>query len=245
VREFAVGAHSIAPSNNGCQILTGCPDLNVWLTQNCGRSDGTASAFRDISPTDPNPRFIAPYTVDGAKGDHWVIAGQYIWTNAKGFLIQTAAEWKLAYDNGVGRSTTALASRNDVVWSAWGGPCNNDGFARGISTNVGGTFHQVSLPVSVPNRYIDGIAIDALDSSGQMAYVAFNGFSRRWTEGPRRGHRPPVQDDRRRRHLDRRQWQSAGCPLDGDYRARIQHRRRLRSGRAGLVQWRRYLVSAG
>jgi photosystem II stability/assembly factor-like uncharacterized protein len=181
------GVKIIVDPNNGCKILTGYPDLNVWLTENCGRTDGTVSAFRDVSPTDPNPRFIAPYAVDGVKSDHWVIAGQYIWTNAKGFKIQTAAEWKLAYDNGVGRATTALASRNDVVWSAWCGPCNNDGFARGISTNAGGTYRQVSLPDSVPNRYIDSIAIDAADASGRTAYVAFNGFSRRWTEGPGAG----------------------------------------------------------
>jgi photosystem II stability/assembly factor-like uncharacterized protein len=59
--------------------------------------------------------------------------------------------------------------------------------ARGISTNIGGAFHQVSLPAAVPNRYIDGIAIDAADASGRTAYVAFNGFSRRWTEGPGAG----------------------------------------------------------
>jgi len=181
------GVRIIVDPTNGCKILTGYPDLNVWLTENCGRSDGSASAFRDISPTDPNPRFIAPYAVDGSNAKHWVIAGEYIWTNAKGFEIQTAAEWKLAYDNGAGHATTALASRNDIIWSAWCGPCNNDGFARGISTNAGGTFHQVSLPASVPNRYIDAIAIDASDVSGGTVYVAFNGFSRRWTEGPGAG----------------------------------------------------------
>ena len=181
------GVKIIVDPNNGCRILTGYPDLNVWLTENCGRSDGTVSAFRDVSPADPNPRFIAPYAVDGSNGNHWLIAGQYIWTNAKGFAIQTASEWKLAYDNGTGHATTALASRNDVIWSAWCGPCNTNGFARGISTNAGGAFRQLSLPASVPNRYIESIAIDSSDASGRSAYVAFNGFSRRWTEGPGAG----------------------------------------------------------
>jgi hypothetical protein len=181
------GVKIIVDPNNGCRILTGYPGLNVWLTENCGRSDGITSAFRDVSPADPNPRFIAPYAVDGSNGNRWVIAGQYIWTNAKGFTIQTASEWELAYDNGTGHATTALASRDGVIWSAWCGPCNNDGFARGISTNVGGTFRQVSLPALVPNRYIDGIAIDSSDASGRTAYVALNGFSRRWTEGPGAG----------------------------------------------------------
>ena len=181
------GVKIIVDPNDGCKILTGYVDLNIWLTENCGRSDGTTSAFRDITPADPHPRFIAPYAADGANFNHWVVGGQYLWTNAKGFAIQSASEWTLAYDNGAGHSTTAIASRNDVIWSAWCGPCNNVGFTRGISTNAGGTFHQVALPASVPNRYIDSIAVDGSDSSGRTVYVAFNGFSRRWTEGPGAG----------------------------------------------------------
>ena len=182
------GVKMIVDPANGCRILTGYPDLNVWLTENCGRSDGTTSAFRDVSPVDPNPRFIAPYAADGLNRDHWVIAGQYVWTNAKGFAIQTASEWNLAYDNGAGHATTALASRNDVIWSAWCGPCNNIGFARGISTNVGGSFRQLALPAALPNRYIEGLAIDAADPTGKTVYIAFSGFSRKWTEGPGAGY---------------------------------------------------------
>ena len=39
----------------------------------------------------------------------------------------------------------------------------------------------------MPNRYISAIAIDAADASGNTAYLGFNGFSRRWTEGPGAG----------------------------------------------------------
>ncbi len=182
------GVKIIVDPDNGCNVLTGYVDLNVWLTQNCGRSDGTTSAFRDISPGDPNPRFIAPYTADTANKDHWVVGGEYLWTNHAGFAIQTAAGWTRAFDQGSGHKTTVIASQNDVVWSAWCGPCNNSGFTRGISTNVGGNYHQLALPATVPNRYIEGIAIDPADATGRTAYVGFNGFSRRWTEGPGAGY---------------------------------------------------------
>ncbi len=43
----------------------------------------------------------------------------------------------------------------------------------------------MSLPAAVPNRYIGGIGIDPGDP--QHAYLAMNGFSRRFTEGPGAG----------------------------------------------------------
>ena len=182
------GVKIIVDPDNGCNILTGYVDLAVYLTQSCGRSDGTTTAFRDISPADPNPRFIAPYTVDTANKDHWVIAGEYLWTNHAGFAIQTAAGWTQAFDNGTGHATTTIASRNDVVWSAWCGPCNNNGFTRGISTNAGGAFRQLALPANLPNRYVEGLAVDPADPSGRTAYVGLSGFSRKWTEGPGAGY---------------------------------------------------------
>ena len=181
------GVKIIVDPDNGCNILTGYVDLNIWLTQNCGRSDGTTSAFRDITPGDPSPRFIAPYAADTANKDHWVVGGRYLWTNRVGFAIQTSAGWTQAFDNGAGHATTSIASHNDVIWSAWCGPCNNVGFARGVSTNAGGTFRQLALPADVPNRYIEGIAVDPSDASGRTAYLGFSGFSRKWTEGPGAG----------------------------------------------------------
>jgi len=65
--------------------------------------------------------------------------------------------------------------------------CGHDGFARGISTNAGGAWTQLALPDALPRRYISGLAIDPADASGRTAYVAFNGFSRTWIEGPGAG----------------------------------------------------------
>ena len=43
----------------------------------------------------------------------------------------------------------------------------------------------MTLPAGVPNRYIGGIGIDPADP--QHAYLAMNGFSRRFPEGPGAG----------------------------------------------------------
>jgi photosystem II stability/assembly factor-like uncharacterized protein len=52
-------------------------------------------------------------------------------------------------------------------------------------TRPGGTWHQLSLDASFPNRFVQGVAIDPTDTS--HAYAAINGFSRRFTEGPGAG----------------------------------------------------------
>jgi hypothetical protein len=178
------GGDILVDPDDGCKILDEYVYLDLWLTTNCGRSDGTTHAIIDVAPGDPNPRFIAPFRADGTNKDHWVAGGQYIWTYANGFALQSGSEWAQVFNQGTGHSTTAISSRNDVIWTAWCGPCNNAGFARGISTNAGGTWHQVSLPSNVPNRYIASVAVDPADASGNTVYVGFNGFSRRWTEGP-------------------------------------------------------------
>ena len=181
------GGDVIVDPDDGCKIVDEYVFLDLWVTTNCGRSDGTTRAIIDVAPADPNPLFIAPFRADSSNKSHWVAGGQYIWTYDKGFAIQSGTEWLRAFDQGLGRSTTTLQSQNDVVWSAWCGPCNNNGFARGISTNANGAWHQVALPAAFPNRYISGIAIEPSDASGRTVYVGLNGFSRRFTEGPGAG----------------------------------------------------------
>lgn len=178
------GGDIIVDPDDGCKILDEYVFLDLWVTTNCGRSDGTTRVIRDVAPADPNPRFIAPFRADSTNKNHWVAGGQYIWTYDQGFAIQSGSDWKSVFNQGSGHATTTLASTNDVVWSAWCGPCNNNGFARGVSTNAGGAWQQLTLPADFPNRYIAGIAIEPSDASGRTAYAGFNGFSRRWTEGP-------------------------------------------------------------
>jgi len=178
------GGDIIVDPDDGCRILDEYVYLTLWLTENCGRTDGSVRAIRDVSVADPSPRFTAPFRADSADKNVWIAGGRYLWKNDKGFAIKSGSEWKPLFDNGSGHSTTAIAVRNGVVYSAWCGPCNNTGFARGVSANTGGTFHHLALPAAIPNRYISAVAIDPADSSGNTAYLGFNGFSRRWTEGP-------------------------------------------------------------
>lgn len=176
----------------GCNIVAEYVYLSMAVTNNCGRSTGDPNesprVIRDIAPSDPSPRFIAPFDDDATNADHWIAGGRYVWTQDQGYAIQDGSVWKNVFDNGSGHSTTALALQSGVGWTAWCGPCNNSGFARGVSTNVGGTWHQVSLPTDVPNRYISSIAVDPKDGSGKTVYLAFNGFSRKFTEGPGAGY---------------------------------------------------------
>jgi photosystem II stability/assembly factor-like uncharacterized protein len=181
------GGDTHVDPDDGCKILQEYVFMALQVTTNCARSDGTVRSVLDIDPGDPNPRFIAPFEADTVKPDHWVAGGQYVWLNTRGFAIQSGSQWTPVFNNGSGHQTTVVASQNDVVWTAWCGPCNPQGFARGISTNHGGSWRQRSLPPGFPARYISGLAIDPADPSGGTVYIGFNGFSRRWVEGPGAG----------------------------------------------------------
>ncbi|MCU1623553.1 MAG: hypothetical protein JWL79_2398 [Frankiales bacterium] len=170
-----------------CNIVAEYVYLSMSVTNNCGRSDGTTSAIRNIDPGDPGARFIAPFTADSANPDSWLAGGEFVWTQSKGYNIQNGQDWTKQFDVGAGHSITATALQNGVGWVTWCGPCNNAGFTRGVATNVGGTWHQVSLPTNVPNRYLAGVTIDPADATGKTAYLVVNGFSRQFTEGPGTG----------------------------------------------------------
>jgi hypothetical protein len=182
------GGDSIVDPDNGCNILDEYVYLTLWVTRNCGRTDGSVSAVKDVSIPDPFPRFTAPFRADGSNKDHWVAGGQYVWTYDKGFQITDGLDWVSQFDTGAGHSITGLSSNHDVVWAGWCGGCNpGSSFGRGIVTNYGGSYHQVTLPAAMPNRYISNVVVDPNDADGSTAYVVFNGFSRRWTEGPGAG----------------------------------------------------------
>jgi hypothetical protein len=170
----------------GCNIVAEYVFLSMSVTNNCGRSDGTTPAIRDIDPGDPGARFIAPFTDDATNPDHWLAGGRYVWTQDDGYAIADGSAWANRFDTGEGHSITATALQNGVGWVTWCGPCNNAGFTRGIATNYGGTWHQVDV-TGIPNRFLAGVTIDPADLSGKTAYAVVNGFNRRFTEGPGAG----------------------------------------------------------
>ena len=192
------GGDEIVNPANGCQTVGEYTDLTPSVTNNCGytaNSDGTPSGITGIYPNDPNPRFIAPLATDINDPNYWVAGGEYVWGNSKTWQSTSGSDWQQLADSGAGHSITAIASQADaartqhVIWAAWCGSCNpGASFGRGIITNYGGTWHQVSLPATFPNRYIADVTIDPADHTGATVYATISGFSRHWNEGPGAGY---------------------------------------------------------
>ena len=186
------GGDQIVNPANGCQTVGEYTDLTPSVTNNCGytaNSDGTPSAITNITPSDPLPRFIAPLAADSADPGYWVAGGEYVWANTKTWQSTSGADWQQLADSGAGHSITAIASQHHVIWAGWCGDCNpGSSFGRGILTNYGGSWHQISLPAAFPNRYIADVTIDPGDSTGATAYATLSGFSRHWNEGPGAGY---------------------------------------------------------
>jgi hypothetical protein len=195
------GGDTYVDPSNGDRAVVEYVGLDMALTTNGGRSSGApgSNAFREISPAcgaftytpspcDPNPRFIAPFEADQVNPSHWYAGGQFLWDNHnKGWDTScgaTSCDWTIAGDTGAGHSITQISAANGTWYAGWCGPCNSGGFARGILTNYGGTVHQLNMPVppasgNLPNRFIQGLFVDPANAA--HVYVAFNGFSRRWT----------------------------------------------------------------
>ena len=92
------------------------------------------------------------------------------------------------YDTGDGHQVTALAVNGRTMYAAWCGPCNpgtGAPFARGLATNAGGTWHELSTG-QLPNRYITSIATDPADPN--HVYLSFGSYSRRWIPTAGYGH---------------------------------------------------------
>lgn len=203
------GGDTLVDPNNGDRAVVEYTDLDMALTTNGGRSDGSTVAFIEMtpscfaftytpSPCDPNPRFIAPFRADVQSIDHWVSGGQYVWDNqGKGWDTRcsaSACDWKIAYNTGSGNSTTAIAVNGAVTYAGWCGPtgCNplvssttGQGFRRGIATNFSGTWKELSMS-SLPLRYVNGLTVDP--NNAAHVYAVFGGFSRHWVPNAGVGH---------------------------------------------------------
>ncbi|TKA04683.1 beta propeller repeat protein [Actinacidiphila oryziradicis] len=192
------GGDTLTDPANGCNIAEEYVYLAVQVTQNCAVNDGSwindASKITSysVAPADNatgEARFIAPLAADQKNSSTWIAGGRHVWVQTHGYAIRSSDEWTSVYDLGAGHTATAVASSGGKVYAAWCGPCNNQGFTRGIAVgNADGTgWHDITLPATgtVPNRYLSGFAIDP--SNANHVYLTVNGFSRLWTEGPGAG----------------------------------------------------------
>ncbi|HEU5421679.1 MAG TPA: hypothetical protein VFV41_28635 [Streptosporangiaceae bacterium] len=144
------------------------------------------------SDCDPSARFVTPLTMDQQDVNVWLTGGRYVWVSKDGWSTscnQAACSWAPVFDTGANNAVTALSSANGgkIIYAAWvgGGGNPGPGFASGIATNYGGTWHQVST-AGLPNRYISGVTADPANPA--HAYAIFNGYSRRWVPGGGVGH---------------------------------------------------------
>ncbi|MGF1425760.1 glycosyl hydrolase [Kitasatospora sp. LaBMicrA B282] len=185
------GGMTLVDPKNGCNEAQEYVYLEINVTQDCAVNNGLgAPTTYNVPPPDnagSNARFIAPFTADLQNPNLWVAGGENVWVQPQGFAIRSSSTWKSAYDLGTGRVATAVASSGGKVYAAWCGPCNPQGFARGVAVgNADGTgWQQLTLPAGVPNRYLSDLVIDPKDSS--HVYLTVSGFSRNWNEGPGAG----------------------------------------------------------
>jgi len=190
------GGDTIVNPSNGDQAVEEYVFLAMIMTRDAGTRD-----FVDISPScttlfkapitgcDPGARFIAPIEKDVNNPRHWLAGGQFVWDDTKAWntVCDTAADcdWQRVYDTGTGHSVTALAANGGTSYAAWCGPCNPEGFTRGLATNSGGTWHEVSL-AGVGQRYITSMRVDPEDPA--HVFLSLGSYSRRWIPTAGVGH---------------------------------------------------------
>ncbi|MFC1402098.1 glycosyl hydrolase [Streptacidiphilus sp. N1-5] len=187
------GGMTLNDPANGCNIAQEYVYLEINVTQNCAANNGLgAPTTYNVPPPDnatSNARFIAPFTSDLKTPSTWVAGGENVWVQTQGFAIHSSSAWTGVFDLGAGHVATAVAASGGKIYAAWCGPCNSQGFTRGIAVgNADGTgWQQITLPAtgSVPNRYLSSLAVDPNDNN--HVYLAVNGFSRSWNEGPGAG----------------------------------------------------------
>jgi photosystem II stability/assembly factor-like uncharacterized protein len=141
---------------------------------------------------DPGMRFVTPLVPDQQNVNTWVTGGQDVWVSNSGWNTSCqrgTCTWKNVYELAPGDAATALASTGSgsVIYAGWvaGGGNPGPAFGRGIATNYGGHWHQLSM-AGLPNRYVAGVTVDPANPG--HAYAVFNGFSRRWIPGGGVGH---------------------------------------------------------
>ncbi len=209
------GGDGAADPRQGCNQLQEYTNLAVKITNNCALNPGAHSEAEatsySLDPGDPSPRFIAPISLDSGNPDHFIFGGEFVYTGMKGWTAtRSAADLTKAFDLGAGHSATAVSMHNGVSYVSWCGPCNNAGFARGIATNAGGTWHQLTLAVELPEPVRPGPG-DRPDQH-HARVCRDQRLLAQVHRGTRRRRRPPLRDDGRGRHVDRHERQPPRCP---------------------------------
>jgi hypothetical protein len=189
------GTDTIVDPSNGDRAVVGYVYMDWYKTTDAGVNETEISpscitATDPPADCDPNPRFISPIEKDVTNPAHWVTGGQYVWDDTKAWDTvcngTDGCDWKRVYDLGDGNQTTALAANGQTTYAAWcGGGCNPTTFSRGLATNYGGSWHQLSL-AGVPDRYITSISVSRDDPA--HVFISVGSYSRRWIPTAGYGH---------------------------------------------------------
>jgi hypothetical protein len=194
------GGDVLVDPNDGCNIVQEYVYLTMEVTKTCANPDDpaafldlTKSTTIDISPPDINAQFIAPFTANDKNVNQWLAAGNSLWYQDRGFDITSGSQWTRVKTLAAGNQTfTAVAYSGNKALATWCGPCSNSTaapYTRGatVGTFAGGawTWKDVAFGADFPNRTLLGAAINPND--GNDMFIAVNGFSRRFSEGPGAG----------------------------------------------------------
>ncbi|HWG73139.1 MAG TPA: hypothetical protein VG184_03680 [Acidimicrobiales bacterium] len=201
------GGYTIVDPRNSSDVITEYTGLTALKS-----TDGGAN-WHFIAPSDPDPRFIAPITMDRTNPNHLLAGGAFVWSSDAGITGTTAntgaaTDWKPIFDvrTAVGGNAASTVTAVDgvtiggveYVAAAWCGPCNpsfstGTGFGSGIVmlNNSGGTWHATSVCTGVSSACASSGLPDRYISGVRIdtanpshAYVALSGFSREWMVGP-------------------------------------------------------------
>ncbi|MEU1275948.1 hypothetical protein [Streptomyces sp. NPDC005799] len=191
------GGYVVVDPHNADRAVNEYVDLDMELTTNGGRSEGTTPSYTNISPAcswnadlpgcDPGPEFIAPYTSDVGDLNHWVAGGRYVWDNGgKGWDTRCTAascDWRNVHDTGEHHSITALATNGGVTYAGWE-DWSGSHYASGIDTNAGGTWHRLTAPL--PKRYVTSLTVDP--HNPLHVWATYGGFTWVYVTGAGEGH---------------------------------------------------------
>ncbi len=201
------GGYTLVDPTNSKNVITEYTDLTALKS-----TDGGAN-WHYITPSDPDPRFIAPIGMDRTDSRHLVAGGALVWNSDAGVAGTTAntgaaTDWKSIFDvrTATGGNATSQVTALDAITvgntqyvaAAWCGPCNpsfpsGSGFKAGIVmlNNSGGTWHATAQECTGSSTCPAGglpnryITGIRIDTADpNHAYLSLSGYSRHWIIGP-------------------------------------------------------------
>ena len=208
------GGDVLVDPNDGCNIVQEYVVLSMTVTQTCANPDPAThpNAFLDLSqsttfkiaPPDVNARFIAPFVAEQRRtSTTGSPAATSVWVQNKGFAIRS----RLRVDEGLharrrrpGRHR-GRDERRTRRSAAGAGPCNNNGFTRGMTIGtqrVDGTGWTFSRPPRRPGCRTATSAASRSTPTAAHLRARSTASRRRFTEGPGAGVGHVFKYDRRR-----------------------------------------------